>query len=83
MDHFTRYCEKEVPKPDWDKWRDILHTEGIVDKVKKNHDILRAQYYTIDKAVAKLDEAPSKESRALDHELTYQHLFYLDGYSNY
>jgi len=35
MDHFTRYCEKEVPKPDWDKWRDILHTEGIVDKVKK------------------------------------------------
>ncbi len=55
---------------DWKAWSDKIVTEGLVEKVQKNHDELSKQEYDVDRVV---DQVFKTESKALEQIVT-QHI---------
>ena len=45
----------------WAQWKEQLFTEGLVDKVKANHDSLKEEDYNVEVIITQLVSAPSKE----------------------
>lgn len=60
---------------DWDDFRDRIHTQGVVDKIKGKYDDFMESEYQVDSAVGRIGVA-SEKMKALDTAMQYNFMLY-------
>lgn len=55
MDFFGRQHRGQPrAKIDWDQYKEDIHTEGVVDKIRAKYDGFMASEYNVDGAISKV-----------------------------
>eukprot|EP00331_Platyophrya_macrostoma_P014224 CAMPEP_0176432130 /NCGR_PEP_ID=MMETSP0127-20121128/15210_1 /TAXON_ID=938130 /ORGANISM="Platyophrya macrostoma, Strain WH" /LENGTH=229 /DNA_ID=CAMNT_0017814241 /DNA_START=44 /DNA_END=733 /DNA_ORIENTATION=- len=83
ISYYNRLSTDPIPEIDWSQWKDVIQTEGLVDKVKTNFETLQKEQYNIDAIVNTVISAPSKELENISLDLKYHQAVWVDKYSDY
>ena len=79
LDYFNRENKKQLGEIDWDHYKETVHTEGVVDKIRAKYDKFMESEYTVDSAVSKCGHVTPK-MQALDVAMQYNYNLYLTHY---
>ena len=73
----------EFKEFDWEKWREDIATDGLVDKIQQNYESLISEKYDVEGIAKHVQDSEVPEYRALNNELLYHNLlwkaFYLES----
>lgn len=84
LNFYTRPVSNEAqPTVNWNQWKEQLFTEGLVDKVKQNHDSLKAEEYNVEGVISQIISAPSKELEEISNELYFHGAVWANAYADY
>ena len=79
LDYYNSQNKKNLGEIDWDSYRETIHTEGVVDKIRAKYDRFMDSEYTVDSAVSKCGHVTPK-MQALDVAMQYNYQLYLAHY---
>jgi len=74
---------ENIPEINWEQWKEEIFTEGLVDKVKANHDTLTSEEYNVENVITQLVSTPSKELEDITNELFYHGAVWMNAYTDY
>ena len=70
LDYYNKETQPQAVNIDWDEWRSVIHTEGVVDKIKAKYEKFVQSEYSVDSAVSKLGQ-PSDKMKELEVQSLY------------
>ena len=55
LEYFNRPSQNQgLETINWDEWKDSIHTEGVVDKIKAKYEKFMKVEYNVESAVSKV-----------------------------
>ena len=73
VDKFNNKSQSHgLKEPDWESWKEKIHTPGVVDKIKAKYLAFMETNYDVTDAVGRIDSSTEKLN-ALDLGVKYNH----------
>ena len=80
VDTFNRPSTNQgLSEPDWEAWKERIHTPGVVDKIKAKYEEFMKTTYDVSDAVGRIDTQTEKLN-ALDIAVKYNHAIWMGPY---
>lgn len=67
---------------DWDSHKAVIHTPGVVDKIRAKYDSFMASEYSVDSAVARVG-GETEKMQSLDVAMKYNFALYMTHYTGH
>ena len=74
---------EQIDPINWEHWKNEIFTEGLVDKVQKNHTALTSEEYNVENVIGQVVSTPSKELEEITNELFYHGTVWMNAYADY
>lgn len=83
VSYYNRQHVEAIPTINFQEWKNVISTQGLVDKVKENYESLIKEQYHVDAISKQISSASSKALDDIENELSFHAAIWLNAYADY
>ncbi|KAL4483254.1 hypothetical protein ABPG74_019280 [Tetrahymena malaccensis] len=80
---YNKQHVEQIPTIDFNEWKNVISTQGLVEKVKENYESLIKEQYNTDAISKQISSASSKALDDIENELSFHAAIWLNAYADY